>query len=308
VKRNIDGAIGDDGRWVMPWHVAGRRDWLEMVLQTARDLRRANVLEWAATLAFYALLSLFPLLLALMIAASYFVDPAWATGQAVELLGEFLPKGEFEIEEIVNGAIDSRRRTGIISVVVLLVTGRRILGALTKALNLVSDVDEQRDSIKRRIAVELSMVVGLIGALLLGFAARPLVAFTWETLELIPGPDGRLLDIVQVAVRAALLMVTFTLVYAVVPRGERYWRAAAAGALVATSLFLAAQVGFTLVIDILWSNLTPIYGPLALGALLLSWAWYIALITLIGGSLASHIKVMVLERRPAADASRAHVG
>jgi membrane protein len=264
------------------------------------------VLEWSATLAFYALLSLFPMLVALMIAASYFVDPSWATTQAVDLLGEFLPTGEFEIEEIVNAAIESRRRTGIISVMVLLFTGRRILGALTKALNLVSDVDEQDDPIGRRIGVELSMVAGLVGALLLGFASRPLVTFTWEALELIPGPDGRLLDAVQITVRATLLMVVFTLVYAVVPRGERYWRAAAAGALVATGLFLTAQVGFRLVMDVLWSNLTPVYGPLALAALLLSWAWYIALITLVGGSLASHIKVMVFERRPAADAARAH--
>lgn len=116
-----------------------------------------------------------------------------------------------------------------------------------------------------------------------------------------------MLEVTQVVVRAALLVVIFTLLYVVVPRGERYWRAAFAGAVVATALFFVAQGGFQVVIDTLWSNLTLIYGPLALAALLLSWAWYIALITLIGGSLASHIKVMVLQGRPATEAADAHV-
>lgn len=174
-------------RGSMPWHYATRRGWLEVVLQTGRDLRHSNVLEWSATLACYALLSLFPLLLALLIAASYVVDPTWATHRATELLGEFLPRGEFKIEDIVTTALASRRRSGAIAIVLLLVTGRRVLGALTKALNLVSDVNEQRDSIQRRLEVELALVAGLVGALLLAFASRPLLAFAWSALEVVPG-------------------------------------------------------------------------------------------------------------------------
>ena len=46
---------------------------------------------WSAAIAYYSLLSLFPLLLAAGSIASYFVDPKWAVLKATELLGDFLP-------------------------------------------------------------------------------------------------------------------------------------------------------------------------------------------------------------------------
>lgn len=105
--------------------------------QSARDLHASNALEWAATLAFYAFLPLFPLLLAGMILASSVTDAAWATRQATELLGHFLSGGQGEIERIIKVAIADRQRAGIISLVILLFTGRRVLGALTKGLTCV---------------------------------------------------------------------------------------------------------------------------------------------------------------------------
>jgi YihY family inner membrane protein len=291
----------------MPWHYGDRRRWGEMAVQTVQDLRRNNAFEWAAVISFYFLVSLFPLLLLAMITASLFVDPIWATEQATSLLGKFLPRGAVEIEEIVSEAIAARGRAGALALVVLAFTGRRVLGALTKGLNLVSDVSEQDDPLSRRISVETALGAGLVAALLLAFASRPLLELAWDTLRLVPGPDNAVLEAVQVVVRAVLLLIVFTLVYSVVPRGERLWRAAFAGAVVATTLYLAAQAGFILAIDTLWPNLELIYGPLAFAALLLSWGWYIALITLVGASLASHIKVMILEGQGRERASEEHV-
>lgn len=293
-------------RITMPWHVADRRRWGEAVLQTGRDLRRSNALEWAAVVSFYAFVSVFPLLLAAMIAASWFVDPAWATTKATSLLGAVLPEGQETIAAILEDAIAQRGRTGVLAVGVLLVTGRRVLGALTKALNLVSDVDEREDPLPRRVAVEASLVAGLVAVVLLAFAARPLLDLLWGTLGILPGPDRALLPVAHHLLRAVLLVVAFTLVYAVVPRGERFWRAAFTGAVVATGLFLMARAAFIVLFDLLWPNLTLIYGPLAVAALLLSWGWYLALITLAGGALASHIKVMILEGRSAASAAEIH--
>jgi YihY family inner membrane protein len=291
----------------MPWHVADRRRWGRAILQTALDLRRSNVVEWSAVLAFYALISAFPLLLLGMLAVSWVADPVWAAGKATALLGSYLPHGQEQIEEIVQDAISQRYRVGLISAAVLVVTGRRVLGALTKALNAVSDVDARDDPLRRRVAVEAALLAGLVIALLLALASRPLLQAAWDVLGLVPGPDGRAFQAVQLVVRVALLLVVFTLVYVVVPRGERFWRAAFMGAMVATALFVAAQGVFALVLDTLWANLSLIYGPLAFATLLLTWAWYIAFITLIGGALASHVKVMILEGRPAGDAARAHV-
>lgn len=48
--------------------------------------------QWAAAVAYYTLLSLFPLLLAVVSVAAFFVDPQWAVDQITSLLGQALPQ------------------------------------------------------------------------------------------------------------------------------------------------------------------------------------------------------------------------
>ncbi len=282
-------------------------EWREVVVQSARDLWSNSAVEWSAAIAFYAVLSLFPLLVVGMVLASYVADADWATREAIRLLGEFIPRGEVEIEEIVDRAIAQRRRVGFLSLIVFLLTGRRILGVLTKALNLVSDVDAEDDTFLRRLLVELSLAGGLIILGLLALASRPLTAAAWEASRFVPGEDGSSLVIFQILVRAVILFALFAAVYAFVPRGDRRWPAVLTGAVFATLMFLVAQGAFALLLDRLLENLRLIYGPLAFAVLLLSWAWYVALITLAGSALASHIKVMILEDDDAEEASRQHV-
>lgn len=277
------------------------------MVQSTRDLWANSAAEWSAAIAFYAVLSLFPLLIVGMVLASYVADGEWATREATRLLGEFIPRGQAEIEEIVDRAITQRRQVGFLSLVVFLVTGRRILGVLTKALNLVSDVDAEDDTFVRRLLVELSLAGGLIGLGLLALATRPLTEAAWEASRFVPGDDGPSIVIFQILVRAMILIVLFALVYAFVPRGDRLWPAVLTGAVAATLLFLVAQGAFALLIERILGSLRLIYGPLAFAALLLSWAWYVALITLAGGALASHVKVMILEEDDARGASRQHV-
>jgi uncharacterized BrkB/YihY/UPF0761 family membrane protein len=103
------------------------------------------------------------------------------------------------------------------------------------------------------------------------------------------------------------LMAAFVLVYVYVPQGRRLWRPAITGAATATVLFLVAEGGFTLMIDRIWDTLGLVYGPLALAALLLTWAWYVSLITLIGGGVSSHVKVMIIEKTDMQGAHEQHV-
>lgn len=281
--------------------------WRQVFLQAARDLWQSNVLEWSASLAFYAVLSLFPLLIASMVLASYLVDPVWATEQAVNLLGQFLPEGQAEIEEIVTVAIEDRQRVGLISFALLLLTGRRILGGLAKGLNLVSDVDIRDDTVKRRVVIEFALALGLGGLVVLALAAQPLIDLAWGAARVVPGSDGPLVGVVSGAAHVLMLLAIFTLIYGYVPRDDRVWRAVAVGAVLATVLFLLAQGVFAVLIDVIWENLSLIYGPLAYAVLLLTWSWYVALVTLIGGAVASHVKVMVIEHHSAAEAGREHV-
>lgn len=91
--------------------------------------------SWAAAIAFYSLLSLFPLLLAAGSVASYFIDPHWAVLKVTALLGDFLPRGRVAIEAIIEEALEGGG-LGMLFFVPMVWTGTLVFGTLTKALNV----------------------------------------------------------------------------------------------------------------------------------------------------------------------------
>lgn len=155
--------------------------------------------------------------------------------------------------------------------------------------------------------VELALLVGLAALLTLSLAARPLLEALWSAADGGSGPNPAFRAFLRETVRALLMFGTFSAVYAVVPRGTRRWQAVLTGAATATLLFLLARFGFGVVLGPLWRNLQLVYGPLAVAVLLLVWAWYVALITLFGGSVASHVKTMLVEGLDPGAAARRHV-
>jgi len=282
--------------------------WRAILAQTGRDLMAANVLELATALAFYAVLSLFPLLLAGAVLAATVVDPSWATDRVTKLLGEFLPRGEVEVEAIVQAAVAERGRVGVVSIAILPLTGRRVLGAVIKGLNIVSDVDEQADPPTRRALAELALLAGLTGVAVIALLSGPVLELARDAVDAAPGSTGPVVSVVTGCLRAGLLVLTFFLLYSTIPRGRRHGRASLIGAVAATALFLVVGAVFGVILDRVWPSMELVYGPLAVATLLLVWCWYAALITLTGAALASHVKTMLLEGHGAAEAERRHAG
>jgi membrane protein len=263
-------------------------------------------MEWAAALACYGVLSVFPLLLAGAVVASYVVPPSVVTARLSAFVEGILPAGVVDVDPIVAAAIAARGQVGLSVIVLWVLAGRRILGALVTALDRVSDVDAHHETVRRRALVELIALAGIGLLFLVALVARSLLGFVWEAVWG-TGASTPLSWALGATVHGLLLTVAFFALYTVVPHGDRNWRAAVTGAIAATILVLVARAIFLAVLDRLWASFELIYGPLALAALLLTWGWFLGLIILFGGSLASHVKVMVIEGRSASEAERRHV-
>lgn len=289
------------------WWRRNLQRWQPVLSQTVRDVWANNGPEWAAALAFYAVLSIFPLLIAGTVVASYIGDPIWAAERFTALVETFLPRGDVDVRPIVDAALNQRRRVGILALFVFLVTGRRVLGAITTALNLFSDADEQEEPLRRRAIVEFGLFVGVAALFMLALLANPLVETAWQAVRVLPGAEALVIGVVVELIQALVLIAILLTIYAFVPSGRRRWRAVAVGAALAALLFYVAQGVFLLALDLISETLRVLYGPLASAALLLVWAWYVALITLVGGAAASHTKVMLIEGQSSREAERRHV-
>jgi membrane protein len=277
----------------------------KVIQQSLRDAWAGQIMEWAAALSCYAVLSIFPLLLAGAMLASYVVDPSVVADQLSSLVEAALPPKSVDLDPVIAAAISDKGQVSIAAVILWLVSGRRILGALVTALDRVSDVDARHETVRRRAFVEFALLAGIGTLFLFALAVRPLLLRLSEHLWGLQ--DSWLAAWAVAGVQIVLLFVTFYALYTVVPRGDRSVPAAVIGAAVATGLVVVTRSVFLLVVDQLWASYQLIYGPVALAALLLTWGWLLGLIGLFGGSLASHVKVMVIEGKPAREAAERHV-
>lgn len=279
-----------------PLCLAGR-----VLLQSVRDLLIDNGPQWAAAIAYYGLLSLFPSLLAAASIAAYFIDPAWAIIQATGLLGDLLPQGAATVATIVRGAFDARGMTGLFSLILLLWTGSLAFGTLAQALSIAFDVDEVRGYF-RRLAIRLAMLFTAGVLFAAGLLSFLLLSPLGQLIDAIP---ASLIPILGQGMPAVLVFTAFFLVYRFVPRGRCFPKSALIGAGVAVALFLAARpLFFTYVEEFARYNL--VYGSLAVVVALLLWAWVTALIALFGGEVASHVQMMVFEGESGADVEQRH--
>ncbi len=259
-----------------------------VLLAAGRAFARGYGPNWAAAIAYYALLSLFPLLLALASVAAYFVDPQWAVQQATQWLGDVLPRGSDQIEAIVRETVRRRGGASLLSLGVLLWAGSRVFGALSTALNAAFDVEE-RYGLVRRTIVQLAMVatIGLTFALALGLQSLWEVLQRW--IDLADWTGLRALSPLANWMPRALLGIAFLLLYRFVPRPAVRWAAALGGAAAATALTGIAQLLFFHYLGT-FANYSLIYGSLAMVITLVLWAWIMAMVVLFAGHLAAQIQ------------------
>jgi membrane protein len=271
--------------------VIGR--YVEVLYQSVKGLIVDDGPQWAAAVAYYVLLSAFPLMLVGASIISFFVDPEWAVQRATDLLGTVLPEGDGQVEQTVDEAIAARGQIGLIAFVGLLWSGTRVFKTLARSMNIAFDVDQDYGFL-RRLGVEVLMLltVGMffVFALLSHYATNVL----WDAVRFLPGNDGVVYDWITGGIRAALLLLAFFLLYRFVPHGNHPWKASLTGASVATFLFLIGSPLFRYYLTE-FSNHNVIYGSLAMLVVILIWIWIVALITLYGGEVAAHTEAMIYQ-------------
>ena len=277
----------------------------QFLLLAGRDFLQDNGPSWAAAVAYYSLLSVFPLLLAVGSIAAFFVDPQWAVHQVSDHLGNFLPKGGDDIERIVRKTLSAGRGGGLFSILVLLWTGSLVFATLTKALNVAYDTAEKYGILKRTfVRLLMLLTVGLL--FLFALSAGLVIRVLWNVLSILPVGREIVFALVVNAVPAVLLLAAFTLTYRLVPQRRPGWRAAGVGAAVATLLFLAAKPLFLGYVQTL-ARYNVIYGSLAGIIIVVLWAWIVAMITLFGGQISAHGQAVFIEGQSLEAVRRAHL-
>jgi membrane protein len=249
--------------------------------------------EWAAAIAYYSLLSSFPLILAIVSITAFFIDPQRTVNEITNIAGDFIPRGMGELEPIIQGVVDARQTAGLLSILGFLWTGSRIFGTLTKALNIAFDVKEIY-AFWQRYLIEVIMLLTAGLLLILALVVDPVLQFVGSALDFLPGAETILYQLIADLIPGFLLALALFLIYRYLPRRRVNWKAALLGALLAALGILLAQPLFVTYVT-QFGNYNLIYGSIGIVIILVLWAWIVGVIVLLGGEIVSHVQQILIE-------------
>jgi membrane protein len=264
-----------------------KRDMKAIARRTKEEIKADNLGLLAAGVSFYAFLSIFPALTALVSIYALFADPAQVEQQMQATSGvlpadaqDVLKDQLHRITESSGGALGLGAIAGIL---VALWSANKATKGLFQALSIVYDEEEERSFIKMN-SQSLLMTIGLliaalvtiflitvfpavIGALGLGAAAETITTLArWPVL-------------------IGLVLLALAALYKFAPdRDQPQWRWASPGALLATGMWLIASIGFSIYAQN-FGSYNKTYGVLGAVVVLMLWLFISMYVVLIGGEL-----------------------
>lgn len=276
---------------------------LRFLIETVNTFLRQGCPSLAAALAFFSLLSLFPLVFLLLYGISFLVSQNIIGEQFIlSFLKGFLPSLDEGLAEELHrvSALESVRWLVLLS---FFWFGGLVFYELDYALNVVFESTQKRHPlISTAISIALLGSTGLL--LFLSYIATQIITFLTVYAPKLWG-----LDLVALATHDVHLTYTLpfslaflavSLLYRLVPRRHPRWRHAMAGALVFSLLWVSAKLLF-----VSYSDYTTVYarlyGSLLEVVLLLLWVYYSAGLLLFGGIIARKLQQLVPSSQTPAD-------
>ncbi len=287
------------------WHpaVAACRDGCVLAVQALRlglvEFYRSSNLTFASSIAYYALLSIFPFgLLVLSVLARVAANDGADGPTLLDLIGRALPS-RFEF---LTGQFAALARAplnlSLLGTVITLWASMGVFGAITSAINHAWGVEKNYSFLKHKlVAFIMMMAAGLLAVIaMLVASAAHVVEARWFAEVLASYPQLQWLSGVIVSNAVAPLFIAVVgLIYYFVPNTHVRLRDVWFGAIVAGVLWRLAFSGFAFYVRDL-SRFT-VHGSVAAVVVFLVWIYLSAVILLYGVEVTAAWARLRLEAR-----------
>ena len=250
----------------------------------------------AAALSYYAVFSIFPLILLLIAVLSRIIGPVITQEQIMSALTPFLPEGISGslglVQDFVTAAIEQSGSITIIALLALAWSGIGLFSNMASALDNLFHGASSFNLVKNRLRA-----LGMAGVLILLLVLSFFTSFVIGVLDsLLLDPSSVWLRISALALPLGLDMLIFTLLFRFVPRRKPAWEAVWPAALLGAIMWEAAKALFGTMAGS--STLfQPLYGAIASGMMLLLWAYVLAATFLLAAGICAQLDAWLRERR-----------
>lgn len=272
-------------------------EWKQILVRVKTEIASDHISVVSAGIAFYALLSVFPALAALISIAGLVLDPADIASQ-LDTVMALIPESAGAVlqEQVLKVTSGDETATGLVAAFGLAIA---IYGAmkgvmtLMEGLNIAYDEEEGRGFIKLYLSALLITVCAILGlavAIALLIVLPSVIAF----LPLSPTLETAA-EWLKWPLMAVLTMIGLAAIYRFGPsRADPKWRWVSVGAVAATVLWILGTAAFSLYVQN-FDDYTETYGTLGGVIMLLTWMWLSAFIVLAGAELNAEIEQQTSE-------------
>jgi membrane protein len=268
-----------------------KRSWLGAGKRTVKAFQDDNITDWAAALTYYAVLSIFPAIIALISILGLVVDPATITRVITDTVRQLGPESAVDtFADPINTIASNQSTAGvmlIVGVVVALWTASGYVGAFMRASNSVYGREEGRPFWKLR---PFQMLITFVLVMLAAIVVIALVV-SGPVAEAIGSAVG-LGDTAVTAWNYAKWPVL--LVIAMFMLAVLYWSAPNAkpagfrwispGSVLAILLWIVASAGFAFYAAN-FGSYNKTYGALGGVIVFLVWMWITNIAVLLGAEV-----------------------
>ncbi|HEX8132502.1 MAG TPA: YhjD/YihY/BrkB family envelope integrity protein [Actinomycetes bacterium] len=267
------------------------RGWKEIALRLKTEVKQDQVPLLAAGVAFYALLSLFPAIIAGVSIYGLVANPDTVRSQLDKLTQLLSPETAklvgAQIQQITAGAGGALGLVTVLGILVALWSASSGMKALVTGVNMAYDETETRKFLKLR---GLALLLTLGAMVLMGIALLLIVAFPAVTDDW-PTALRWTAAVLRFVLLAALLIVGLAVLYRYAPdRDEPNWSWVSWGSGIATLLWVVASLAFSFYVGH-FGNYNKTYGALAGIIILLFWLWLTAFVVLVGAELNTEMEL-----------------
>ena len=259
--------------------------------RTVSEFKEDALTDSAAALTYYAVLSIFPALIALVSIVGLVFDPARITKALTDVVSAVGPASAVET---FKGPIETLTQSSgtagvmlVVGVAAALWTASGYVGAFMRASNVIYEVEEGRSFVKIR---PLQMLVTLVLVLMLALVLAAVV-LTGPLAEAVGSAVGlgsaavTTWDIAKWPVLLAVVVAMIALLYFASPNAKLGGvKSILPGAAVAVVVWLIASAGFAFYVAN-FGSYDKTYGALGGVVIFLVWIWITNVAVLLGAEL-----------------------
>jgi membrane protein len=251
-----------------------------------------KVTEAAAAIAYYAILSFFPLILFLIAFSSSFLQSVEVQTQILKFAEEYMPGSESLVAGNIQHMIKASGAVGLVGTVMLLWSATLVFAGFAQNINSAWTAAESRHFLIDRL-IGLMMIAILVIFLILSLILNTLLDVLPRIfptyLETLFAEMTRFNHLLIEYLPQVTIFILLLLLYKYIPSPLVRWRESLAGTLFTMLALQLTKHGFILYLSFGTDSYSVVYGSLGAVVAFMLWIYLSSCIILIGGHVSAAV-------------------